>query len=519
MSTGVRTEYTAEQRAIIAHVPRARQRILINAYAGSGKTTTCRGIIERHGAVANFHGVVRAREAGGAGARFLYIVFNRTTQQDAERKLGHLHESCECRTAHSLALAFTRARAPKFRLNTQPYQIANTEAQRILLAFFLSDETHIEPKTPSHATALELWDRICRGTLGFTHDAYLKYFATHADAPQWIAEQYGAVIVDEAQDISEVLMRFLVELPLPVYFVGDEHQSIYGFRNTRNALASVPELMRNPRKRKHDELREQSEEEQGAACDELVRFALTQSFRFGESIADVANTLLHHFRLDASRVRGTDAPGELVPAHALSQEQLFEQVGAEPWTAIGRTNAGVFLIASQAAQRGVRIHFVCRDPRSQPVLDAIRYALRRYAPRGVLARGRVKQALDEAKRNNDAEQVTVLGLLQRHGARDLENMLRVVSSANVAKVERAQLVIGTVHGNKGLEWPRVFLLEEFAPLGDLVYRMAECRKLGARARLEALIEEVHLYYVAATRAQTTLRLNSHLTDLMRSYAE
>ena len=123
---------TTEQLAIIEHVPASGERILVNAGAGSGKTTTCRLVIERHGLEQNMDGQYSPRHPGGAAHRFLYLTFNKTTQLEAESRLADL-DAVACKTLHALALEFSHQQIPNFRLGDAKMSEA---CYRILHEFF-----------------------------------------------------------------------------------------------------------------------------------------------------------------------------------------------------------------------------------------------------------------------------------------------------------------------------------------------------------------------------------------------
>ncbi|MFO1365080.1 MAG: UvrD-helicase domain-containing protein [Moraxella osloensis] len=72
------------------------------------------------------------------------------------------------------------------------------------------------------------------------------------------------ILFDEAQDADPLMMGILSNQPNQVIYVGDAHQQIYEWRGAVNAMKRLP----------------------------LPQTLLTQSFRFGDQIADVANGFL-----------------------------------------------------------------------------------------------------------------------------------------------------------------------------------------------------------------------------------
>src|SRR3546814_13969512 len=72
------------------------------------------------------------------------------------------------------------------------------------------------------------------------------------------------LIVDEAQDLNPVLIGIVEKSGLPAVIVGDNWQSIYGFRGAEDAMSYFDGDV----------------------------YSLSQSFRFGPKIAQVANQIL-----------------------------------------------------------------------------------------------------------------------------------------------------------------------------------------------------------------------------------
>lgn len=77
-----RVNYTDEQRAAIEC---DAQFVVVDAKAGTGKTTTAVGIAQAR-----------------PNKRILYMAFNKTAQMDAQERFGR-NSNVECRTTHSLA--------------------------------------------------------------------------------------------------------------------------------------------------------------------------------------------------------------------------------------------------------------------------------------------------------------------------------------------------------------------------------------------------------------------------------
>jgi hypothetical protein len=185
---------------------------------------------------------------------------------------------------------------------------------------------------------------------------------------------------------------------------------------------------------------------------------LSRSWRFGEDLACLARAILAH----------TSEPPALALRGDPGITTLLEPV-RPPCTVLCRTNAGLF----EAAVRGRdRIH----------ILGGLE----------PLAR-------------------LVLGGWQLHQGQPVPDLRRRA----VPHPAAAERVLATAHKAKGLEWPRVRLADDFPSLEELdaedvdglPYLMPEERD-----------QELHLLYVAATRARQQLELNEAVRSCLASSA-
>ena len=113
------------------------------------------------------------------------------------------------------------------------------------------------------------------GRLIVSHEVTLKYFCLlREESESFIAEKYHTILFDEAQDIDVILMSWIEKAcKFACYLIGDGFQSIYNFKGAFNAMAHLinsAAVVQNP----------------------LKMFYLSQSFRFGKKIADIANSIL-----------------------------------------------------------------------------------------------------------------------------------------------------------------------------------------------------------------------------------
>ncbi|MFC6938165.1 UvrD-helicase domain-containing protein [Actinomadura yumaensis] len=277
---------TAEQTAI-GEAFRAGKDLVVQAGAGSGKTTTLKGLGE------------------ATKRRGRYVAYNTAIVAEAKQKMPG---NVRCSTGHGLAFPSTGV-LYKDRLNmryqparevaqilgiTQPARISDhlvlAPAQIARLAkdtvgrFTKTAVGDIAPwhvPTPTgvvdeadiravrdlvHPWALKVWADITNragGRLKVDHDHYLKLF--QLSEPRINAD---FILFDEAQDADPCVMAIIqAQTHAQIVAVGDSAQAIYAWRGAVDALARFSET-----------------------ADAVL--TLSQSFRFGPAIAAEANKWL-----------------------------------------------------------------------------------------------------------------------------------------------------------------------------------------------------------------------------------
>jgi F-box protein 18 (helicase) len=459
------------------------QIMTLNAYAGTGKTTTNAFI---------------AGAATPLGWSVLYVCFNKDMAEDAR---GRFPASVDCRTAHSLAYA---AVGRKYRAklgNVRSYIVSrlldcsDAEARAALNAVMsylcsaddaLSMEHVVEgigDRSPYIlATACKLWARMCDqadASISMPHDGYLKLWVL--SRPK---RKHSLILVDEAQDLNPVMLQLVLlwaEAGARVVFVGDTHQSIYAFRLAVDAMQRVNEKA-------------------------TVRLSLTESWRFPQSVADSASKLLKHLKGDDVRLVGR---GNGI-------------LGAHPnHCTLARTNGFLIqaadLLLETKAGRRAGIHFAATRPETQwNPSDAYRFQeiydifalyvgqgsgavrsphLKRFSSYQEVLRVAKGESGDGS--DGDAELNSTCDLVADLG-RDTPSLLRSLEKAAVGPNETPNH-FSTVHRAKGKEWDRVTLLEDFLPL-DNPAKMAEIKMNLTRREFA---ETSNLFYVGVTRGRVS----------------
>lgn len=300
---------TAEQLPIVHSNVRL---LLVQAFAGAGKTSTLEAF-----ALAN------------PDLRILLLTFTKVLQTEAERRFRQQRLfTVKCKTTHSLAFAsFGKAYSDAKKLGeVSPANLMDRLGISAVLAravlttvenYMRSGEAKIAPchfpqdLSEAHRSevgthALRAWEMMqdLNGPLKMPHDGYLKlYQLSNPD----LSKTYDVIMVDEWQDTNPVTMDVVMRQECRVILVGDKHQSIYAFRGACGAMDKAAEH-----------------------ADEVL--TLTQSFRFGQGIADLATLVLSGLKGETHPLIGAGQP----------QPDVCAVDRSKPYAYIARTNSSLF---------------------------------------------------------------------------------------------------------------------------------------------------------------------------------
>jgi superfamily I DNA/RNA helicase len=308
--------------------------------------------------------------------------------------------------------------------------------------------------------ARDYWAEVSKpveeGRIRFEHDHYLKIWAL--SRPVLDAD---FICVDEAQDLNGVVIRLVNEQDAQLLICGDSNQQIYQWRGSVDAMDVL--------EAKH-------------------RLPLTQSWRFGPEVAEVANAFLA--RLGGEyQLRGNPAKTSGV---------VEELSSGEAGAVLTRTNAGMLdlLLAHQRSGRKVAM-----QGRKQELSEFCEAAEKMQ--RGQIVTHRDLQMFsswsevqDYANEGNDPAFALLVKLVTKYGALTLINALD-----DVVRPERADVQLSTAHSAKGLEWDRVQIGNDW-----------EAKDTKGQV-LPPGPGELRLRYVAVTRAKDALGLGSLAREL------
>ncbi|WP_156767694.1 UvrD-helicase domain-containing protein [Candidatus Viadribacter manganicus] len=471
---------TDEQSAALEKF-KSGESLKISAFAGSGKTSTLQLM------------------AAARPRRGLYLAFNKKIANEAASRFP---SNVDCRTTHSVAARairsqhayskdkmFTRIGAMQLAAElelkprifgdamklTPPQQAFLFQAtlrrfcqssapvvdsshvvaaQRFL---GLPPDVQIEARRWVLAEAQALWKRMTSAAdaLPLGHDGYLKLWAL--GQPRL---DYDYILLDEAQDTNFVVLDVLTSQPAQMVYVGDRYQQIYEWRGAVNAMEKI---------------------------ETAHEAALTQSFRFGDTIASAASAVL----------RGL---GESRPIRGNPKRTSRILDFGEADAVLARTNAAVMAEALGALSSNKRPFIVGGTDELKRLVGDV-FSLMEGNPGthpDFFGFKNWDEVVEFAQAEEGEDLKPFVTLVQIHGPRAL---WAAIANA-VSEEAGADICLSTAHKAKGCEWPSVRLADDFS---------AQLDEGGSVPESEA-----RLFYVAMTRAKDTLVVDPQLLAAFKS---
>ena len=469
---------TSEQKDILEAVGRYKI-IKINAFAGTGKTTTLKLIANEF-----------------KSSKILYLAFNSSIKNEAS---GIFPNNTYIKTTHGLAFSAIKKHT-SIDLNNLGYYRAIDIAKefsvtynqaiaslKIFEAFCNSTVDEIVKDDLEHKTAKSMFNYMMIGKLKPTHSFYLKYYYLLLKKEQISQFQYDIILLDEAQDTNEVTLGIFEVLNAKTkIYVGDQHQQIYSFRGSKNALEKIK------------------------ANKTLY---LSYSFRFNENISFFANKLLKTFKNETVVIR--------------SKATLDDQILTHSY--ISRTNAT--LIATIGQRIKSRSPFVTiRDPNEIFSLTIDVYNFLYGSKKNIKKFQFLKEFKDDNDLNeyaNDVEDFELKSAIKvvNEYKDQIFEFKNISDKFYKAWENRALngfeqrlneiLFLTTAHTSKGLEWDCVTIADDFTDFADLIVDY-DCNSLEEFQKVlknqenynQEIIDEFNLFYVAITRAKKQILKDS-----------
>jgi len=487
---------TPEQKAVLD----TDVNLVINAVAGSGKTTT----------------LIEYAKSRASNSKILYLAFNKTVKTEAIQKFTTAGISnVKVETAHSLAFDHvvkhshyqvvagykshewcdildikTGDRHVDFivasHVNKFISYFCNSHVLKVQELNYADVVTEVKAKTfvKNLYTVIEGFTRkalakMDKGEIAITHDFYLKKFQLSHPVLS-----YDYILFDEGQDASAAMLDVFLKQQTIKIIVGDMHQQIYGWRYAINSLQQV----------------------------DFPVFNLSNSFRFDEEVALVANKILawkkHLKQSSAVKIIGAGIPDGATVTKAT----------------LGRTNLGLLFNAIAQWQHGNlnklyfegninSYTFADEGASLYDVLNLFSGKRDKIKDKLIAEMKSMKDLEEYIEKTEDNSLGMIVEVVKEFGNK-LPGLISELKQHHTGTKEEAERIFSTVHRCKGMEYDEVTLLNDFINEEKLEKYIAQ---YGGDKMNEAdknrLAEEVNILYVASTRAKNKLIIPPEVNPL------
>ena len=456
---------TEEQERVISSFGEGGN-LIVNAFAGTGKTTTLLALAEAY-----------------PKTKILYLAYNRSIKEEVERKAKKRGlRNLQVKTFHGLAYQY-KPKWVKEVKNIKPKEIieildleekfkdkTNTVAT-ILYSALKGNER--QAKNLAKATRViepqKIPELIRELHLKTSRDGYVDFEGLLYILREKLRSENRIkpkiVIIDEAQDVNNLQFDVAWLISERLVAVGDQHQAIYGWRGAENQLLKLQE----------------SKEFQ------IKRLYLTQSFRFpaGSQQEKYANVILKLLKREPKKVVGRYIPMQPPKTKAI----------------ISRRNTTLIEIALSIGS-GYRFIRPVEEILSLPI-DIYRYFYDYKPPKrhGWLSIfSDIRELEKYVEETEDIELSSALNFLRRYP--DPETVLEKIKEGEGGE---NPIILTTAHSSKGLEFDEVELTDDFPDLVKMLIEkektVPQMLKLYREGVDISFVEEANLLYVAITRAR------------------
>ena len=470
----------------------------INAVAGSGKTTTLLEYAKK-----NSH------------LKILYLAYNKSLQTSLQDKLKEYNlPSMHISTIHSLAYN---------KIEAYNYNLAHDLKNQIIENLLIKHELTINQKAyypiPEYVALMkDLVNFYCNSSLialdskliesykkqselgakilelinknekrviehlktilsamknkiiDATHDFYLKMFYLNKKVSTNLP--YDLILVDEAQDISDVMIGIVENQSCRRIYVGDSFQQIYTFRFATNALNKI----------------------------DLPSYDLTQSFRFGDNFAKVLQNNLNSL-------------------YAINSSKPLKISGLEKTTLIGKNhidfNKQFCVIARSTFGLIQQLVYFIHDKKKvyfeggynsysfmNQTVYSIFYLKQKKNDKITIDEIKDFETISEleqfAKDTKNQDYLNIIKFINTYGDNIFE-INKKIKEFLVTDKKDADIIFTTTPKSKGLEYEQVIMADDFISKKEIVNTKNKLSYLRVN-------EELNIYYVAATRAKNAIQL-------------
>lgn len=487
---------TAEQQQVIE----TNCNLVINAVAGSGKTTT----------------LIEYAKSRPPKSKILYLAFNKTVKTEAVTKFNAAGlKNVKVETAHSLAYDHiikksnyqvskgynsyelcelldikTGDRHTDYIITSHVSRFislfCNSKAARVQELDYREEITDPKARTfvNNFYTGIEQYTRellakMDKGEIAVTHDFYLKKFQLSNPVLH-----YDYILFDEGQDASAAMLEVFLQQQAVKVIVGDVHQQIYGWRYAINSLQQV----------------------------DYPVYHLSNSFRFDDEVALVANKILGWKKIldqpPAVKITGAGNPDEIIQTRAT----------------LGRTNLSLLLNAIAQWQHGEikKVYFegnissytfADEGASLYDVLNLHTGRQDKIKDKLIGTMQSMKELEDYIEKTEDGSLNMIVEVVKEFGAH-LPGLISELKNNHAEDKASADMIFSTVHRCKGMEYDEVTLLSDFINEDKLKKQVTQAGGAAMPEKVKnKLAEEINILYVAATRARRKLKLPPEINPL------
>lgn len=479
---------TTQQQNIIDLAKQGKS-LAVKAFAGAAKTSTC---------------IMVAKELPTSS---LYVCFNKSIATEATTKFpSHV----VCRTMHSIAYGVIICRSSNMRKKVNGYfkdadldqyskmypnydeemwgdikgfvisiiskftQSAHMDHNGFYDEYvneLASNEDEPSPYITAGKPLFQLyWADIINQNKPtvFTHDTYLKLYQLTKPVLN-----YEVIYLDEAQDSNPCTLDIVLrQRHAQIILVGDPHQAIYEWRGAVNAFGNLPKR--------------------------FVEAHLSESFRFTQSIADMATTII--------AVNGNTIP-------VIGRASEVDTTGKEPNAILVRNNSTMIGYLLDAYKQDKKVYCVTDLTQVWGKLHHIMSLMCKKQPKFPdkdLREFRTFEALKK-KAEKDAELSKLIKLTDLLNSGDgLYANIDSIKSVLVKEEDQdtADFVLSTGHKSKGLEWDVIKVDDDFLP------KTRENQSFKDMLVEFQQTQGINLLYVSLTRAKYYVVMSRTMKDLL-----
>jgi superfamily I DNA/RNA helicase len=280
-----------------------------------------------------------------------------------------------------------------------------------------------------------------------SNDIYLKIWALDS-APL----KYDFILIDEAQDQTEAIIKYISNQNAQLIWVGDKYQQIYEWRGASNAFNFIPAGTKT--------------------------LNLNISYRFGQDIAKYCTLLLNNLFNEEIEVKGSPQIDSRI-AHVSSKH-----------TIIYRTNLSLFTDAFSFLLMGKKPYIIGGVVFIKQLLNGAQNLIN-GKPAYIEELSNFKDWKEVVEFSLTEDGINLRVLVQLISSNPPTFLWACFTELETISEQKSDVILTTTHKSKGLQWNQVKLANDFKLKSNKYYTA----------------EEGNLLYVAVTRAINVLDIS------------